>query len=98
MLAFRSRGSASQERRSQGPRASARIERCVPVHQGVHAMKLERRALLRGLGGLGIATPWLEATQREAEAQTTPGPKRFVLFFDHGGTISAAQRNGKKPN
>jgi Protein of unknown function (DUF1552) len=42
--------------------------------------KLDRRAILRGLGGVGIALPFLEAmAPRNAWAQTAP--KRFVLCF-----------------
>jgi hypothetical protein len=43
--------------------------------------KLNRRAFLRGAGGIGIALPFLEVMlPRQASAQTT-APKRFVLCF-----------------
>jgi Protein of unknown function (DUF1552) len=61
-------------------------------------MRFSRRTILRGFGGLAIGLPWLEAIQGRARAQTAParGPKRFVLFFDHGGTISASDRDGAR--
>ncbi|WP_224371030.1 DUF1552 domain-containing protein [Hyalangium versicolor] len=47
---------------------------------------LSRRTLLRGLAGVGIALPFLEAM--EARAATTPAaPKRFVFVFSANGTI-----------
>jgi hypothetical protein len=57
--------------------------------------RFDRRALLRGLGGAAIALPWLEATAGRAQAAAT-GPRRFIVFFEHGGTISATMKGGKK--
>ena len=50
--------------------------------------RLNRRALLRGAGGVAIALPWLEAMapERESLAATTP-PGRFVAVYQPGGTI-----------
>jgi len=59
-------------------------------------MKIGRRMVLRGFGGVAIAMPWLELTHGTAHAQAADGPKRFVLFFDHGGTLSATDKGGKK--
>jgi hypothetical protein len=46
-----------------------------------------RRLILQGFGGLAIALPFLEFTGR-AYGQTTAPPRRFITFFDHGGTLS----------
>lgn len=47
-----------------------------------------RRAFLRGAGGITFALPFLELTApRRAFAQTASGPKRFVVFFHHQGTV-----------
>jgi hypothetical protein len=59
-------------------------------------MKVDRRMVLRGFAGAAIAMPWLEGTHGTAHAQTADGPKRFVLFFDHGGTLCATDKGGKK--
>ncbi len=42
-------------------------------------MKLTRRSLLRGVGGLAFATPWLESF-----AQAAP-PKRFIAIYHPNG-------------
>ncbi len=42
-------------------------------------MSVTRRGLLKGIGGLTLALPWLEAFQNEAWAQTTPRPKRVIV-------------------
>ena len=45
-------------------------------------LSLSRRHLLKGLGGVGVALPWLEAmVPAKAHAQTAL-PKRYVVFFD----------------
>ncbi|MFZ5891946.1 MAG: DUF1552 domain-containing protein [Myxococcota bacterium] len=60
-------------------------------------MKIQRRTVLRGLGGLALGLPWLESIESNAHAQTAAGvPKRFIVFFEHGGTISAANKDGRK--
>ena len=49
--------------------------------------RLNRRTLLRGLGGLAVGLPALEAMSRAtAAAATTPAPKRLVIFFTPNGT------------
>jgi hypothetical protein len=50
--------------------------------------RLNRRALLRGAGGVAIALPWLEimAPERAAQAKAAPA-KRFVSVFTPGGTV-----------
>jgi hypothetical protein len=57
---------------------------------------LSRRLVLRGFAGLGIALPALEFTHGNAWAQAavTAAAKRFIVFFEHGGTISTADRWG----
>jgi len=51
------------------------------------SIPLSRRTLLRGLGGLSIALPWLEAmTPRTARAATAP-PLRFLAMFTANGTV-----------
>jgi hypothetical protein len=60
-------------------------------------MRVQRRAVLRGLGGLAIGLPLLDAFGSErARAQSAPTAKRFILFFEHGGYISSADKDGKK--
>ncbi|HET9957955.1 MAG TPA: DUF1552 domain-containing protein [Polyangiaceae bacterium] len=59
-------------------------------------MKIQRRTLLRGLGGLAFGLPWLESLNSTAHAQAAGGPKRFIVFFEHGGTISANDKDGDK--
>jgi hypothetical protein len=50
--------------------------------------RLNRRAVLRGAGGIAIALPWLEimAPARPARAAGTPA-RRFVGVFTPGGTV-----------
>jgi hypothetical protein len=52
--------------------------------------RLNRRALLRGAGGVAIGLPFLEAMRpfgvRRAAAGNTP-PKRFIVFFSPDGNI-----------
>jgi hypothetical protein len=58
---------------------------------------LGRRLILRGFGGTLIALPLLEFTHGKAWAQTaSTAAKRFVVFFEHGGYISNADKNGDK--
>lgn len=57
--------------------------------------KLSRRLMLKGLGGLGVLLPALEFTHGKAWAQAAPKQaKRFIVFFEHGGTISNVDREG----
>jgi hypothetical protein len=48
-----------------------------------------RRLFLRGFGGIAIGLPALEFMQGRgrAWAQAAP-PKRFLVFFEHGGTLT----------
>jgi len=50
--------------------------------------RLNRRAVLRGAGGIAIALPWLEimAPERRALAQS-PSAKHLVTVFTPGGTV-----------
>src|SRR4051812_13538923 len=57
----------------------------------------DRRAFLRGLGTLALGLPLLEYTHGDAWAQGMPAPKRFILVFEHGGTISNQGRSGGGP-
>ncbi len=58
---------------------------------------LSRRLLLRGLGGLAVGLPLLQFNSGKAFAAGTPRvPKRFVVFFEHGGTISPSDRWGSR--
>jgi hypothetical protein len=51
-------------------------------------LRLSRRALLRGAGGVAVGLPMLEIMSplSRALAATTP-PKRFIVFFTPDGTI-----------
>ncbi len=48
---------------------------------------IDRRAILRGAGGLALALPWLEGMVRPRRARAADAPKRFVVFFSPNGTI-----------
>jgi hypothetical protein len=50
--------------------------------------RLNRRAVLRGAGGIAVALPWLEimAPERPARAAALPA-KRFVAVYTPGGTV-----------
>jgi len=51
-------------------------------------LRLSRRAMLRGAGGVAIALPWLEAMHPERRAMAAPAPAaRFLAVFQPGGTI-----------
>lgn len=52
----------------------------------------DRRAFLRGAGSLAIGLPLLQYTHGDAWAQSAVVRKRFIVFFEHGGTISTAGR------
>ncbi|MBC8072405.1 MAG: DUF1552 domain-containing protein [Deltaproteobacteria bacterium] len=51
------------------------------VHSG-------RRAFLRGAGGFALGLPLLEYTHGHLWAGGVASPRRFVVCFEHGGTIS----------
>ena len=53
-----------------------------------------RRAFLRGAGTLALGLPLLEVTHGEAWAQAAVPEKRFVIVFEHGGTLSNVMRGG----
>lgn len=50
------------------------------------SLRLHRRALLRGAGGVALGLPWLEAMVNPKRAYAA-GPKRFIVFFSPNGTI-----------
>jgi hypothetical protein len=56
---------------------------------GMTKFRLNRRALLRGAGGVAIALPWLEAMEpeRRAHAQTGTPAQRFLAVYTPGGTV-----------
>jgi hypothetical protein len=54
--------------------------------------RLNRRALLRGAGGVAIALPWLEIMTPRAAGAATAAPKRFVGVYTPGGTVLSAWR------
>jgi hypothetical protein len=64
----------------------------------MNSRKLSRRLVLRGAAGAAIGLPVLESiTTSTAFAQmTAPSAKRFLCFFEHGGTICATTRTGAK--
>ena len=44
--------------------------------------QLNRRTLLRGLGGTALALPWLEVMEpRRAGAAATTMPKRYAVLY-----------------
>ncbi len=47
-----------------------------------------RRAFLRGIGGGALLLPLLEYTHGHLWAGGGGAPRRFITFFEHGGTIS----------
>jgi len=47
-----------------------------------------RRAFLRGIGGGALMLPLLEYTHGHLWAGGLASPRRFITFFEHGGTIS----------
>jgi len=55
---------------------------------------VNRRAFLRGAGGILVALPLLEYTQGHLWAATGKA-KRFIVVFSHGGTISWRNRSGE---
>lgn len=58
---------------------------------------LPRRIFLQGLGGALIGLPLLEAQEAQA-AITAITPRRFVVFFENGGTLSATNNSGSRAN
>jgi hypothetical protein len=60
--------------------------------------RLNRRALLRGAGGVAIALPWLEVMSPRAAGAAPAAPKRFVGVYTPGGTVLSAWRPSGTPN
>jgi hypothetical protein len=59
--------------------------------------RLDRRIILQGFGGALIGLPLLEYTHRVARADgLRPPPRRFVVFFEHGGTLSPVSKTGHR--
>jgi len=54
---------------------------CIPVKP------LSRRHLLRGIGGVALALPFLDAMRPRVAKAASGTPKRFVVFFSANGTI-----------
>ena len=55
-------------------------------------MKIDRRAFLRGAGGLLVGLPLLEMTHGKSWAGGVTAEKRFITVFRHGGTVSNIYR------
>src|SRR3954451_11054623 len=53
-------------------------------------LRLSRRAVIKGAGGIAIALPWLEimGTSKRARAAGTPAA-RFLSVYHPGGTVRA---------
>lgn len=49
-------------------------------------LRLSRRSVLRGLGGIALSLPFLEAMQ-PARAATGTAPKRFIVMYSSNGTV-----------
>lgn len=58
--------------------------------------RFDRRWFLRGFGGALIGLPLLEAMSSGARAQPFTHPRRFVVFFEHGGTLSGVSKTGAR--
>ncbi|MFM2161328.1 MAG: hypothetical protein RLZZ383_840, partial [Pseudomonadota bacterium] len=56
--------------------------------------RISRRALLRGIGGLALGLPLLDAMRAGAEADPSTPPPRYVLTF---GAFSLCCDNGTEP-
>jgi Protein of unknown function (DUF1552) len=50
-------------------------------------LRLSRRAVLRGVGSIAIALPWLEIMGEERRAHAADPAKRFVAVFQPGGSV-----------
>ncbi|MBC8133827.1 MAG: DUF1552 domain-containing protein, partial [Deltaproteobacteria bacterium] len=52
-------------------------------------LKLSRRAVLRGAGGVAIALPWLEITSPHRSLRAAAAPaRRFLAVYNPGGTVT----------
>ncbi len=56
--------------------------------------RISRRTLLRGLGGMAVALPFLEAMDQPARAATTVAPKRLIVVYTSNGTVLKNWRPG----
>jgi hypothetical protein len=50
-------------------------------------IRLSRRSLLRGVGGVALALPFLEAMDQPARAATGVAPKRLIIMYTSNGTV-----------
>ena len=53
-------------------------------------LRLTRRSVIKGAGGIAIALPWLEAMMRGRSARAAAPPnasKRFLAVYNPGGTV-----------
>lgn len=58
-------------------------------------LRLSRRAVLRGAGGVAIGLPFLEAMRpARSRAADPPTPRRLVLWFTANGTVPASWTPG----
>ena len=48
---------------------------------------MNRRIILKGLGGAALAAPFLSTLNRPAHAQAATIPKRLVIFYTNNGCI-----------
>jgi hypothetical protein len=48
---------------------------------------ISRRTLLRGIGGIAVALPFLEAMEQPARAATPVAPKRLIIMYTSNGTV-----------
>ena len=56
----------------------------------ISKLRLTRRSVLKGAGGVAIALPWLEAmtdARRAGAAAPASSPKRFLAVYTPGGTV-----------
>jgi hypothetical protein len=62
----------------------------------VSRLKLDRRAVIRGVGSIAIALPWLEAMGApEVRAQASSVARRFLAVYTPGGAMQTPQ-NGEQ--
>ncbi|MDX2052867.1 MAG: DUF1552 domain-containing protein [Polyangiaceae bacterium] len=59
--------------------------------------RLSRRAVMRGMGSIAVALPWLEAMGVEpAQAQAVLPANRFLTVFTPGGALQAPQNGSQR--
>lgn len=54
--------------------------------------RIDRRTFLRGVGGIGLALPFLEMMRPSKALAQATGPKRFLTFFHHQGMVMGQWR------